>query len=333
MVRLEAASPNTEYLQRMDRPPVNSSLRPVSNRPAHWAVVLAGGDGTRLQSLTLKISGDSRPKQFCSIFGGKSLLSQTWQRLGPLFPRDHTMTVLSGAHERFYREELPPANSHVLVQPENRGTGVAITTSILRIMRSDMDAMVAFFPCDHYYKDEDAFAVTIRSAMAFAEEHPTSLVLLGAQAHLPEVEYGWIEPGQAIRDLPLLRVNRFWEKPSLPEAQALLRRGCLWNTFVTVGRAETFLELLCAEIPDVVSSIAAALTDQDLDPAYRGLSTIDFSHAVLVPQPHRLLVVRDAVSGWADLGNPARVIDTLTRNNIEPAWLAGMRSQAEVVKS
>jgi mannose-1-phosphate guanylyltransferase len=313
---------------------VITTLPPVSDGQAQWAVVLAGGDGTRLQSLTLKISGDLRPKQFCSIFGGKSLLSQTWQRLGPLFRSDHTMSVLTRAHERFYREELPPAeNSYILVQPENRGTGVAITAAILSIIQSDIDALVAFFPCDHYYKDDDAFALTIRSAIAFAEEHPTSLVLLGAQALYPEVEYGWIEPGQAIRDLPLSRVNRFWEKPSLQDAQALLRRGCLWNTFVTIGHTMTFLELLCAKIPDVVSNIAAALSDKDLDSAYRGVRTVDFSQAVLVPQPHRLLVVRDAVSGWTDLGNPTRVIDTLTRNNIEPAWLSEMRSQAEVVKS
>jgi mannose-1-phosphate guanylyltransferase len=326
--RLELRSPSAKDLQREDRSP------PVLERQARWAVVLAGGDGTRLQSLTLKISGDLRPKQFCSIFGGKSLLSQTWQRLGPIFRSDHTMFVLTRAHERFYRQEILGAeNSCMFVQPENRGTGVAITAAILSIIRSDIDSIVAFFPCDHYYTNEDAFASTIRSAMGFADEHPTSLVLLGAHAHYPEVEYGWIEPGQGIGDLPLSRVNRFCEKPSLQEAQALLRRGCLWNTFVTVGRAETFLELLCAEIPDVVSSIAAALTDQDLDSAYRGVRTVDFSHAVLVPQPHRLLVVHDAVSGWTDLGNPTRVIDTLTRNNIEPAWLSEMRSQAEVVKS
>jgi mannose-1-phosphate guanylyltransferase len=104
--------------------------------------------------------------------------------------------------------------------------------------------------------------------MAFSAEHPMSLILLGAQADYPQVEYGWIEPGQAILELLLSRVNRFWEKPSLQKARALLRRGCLWNTFVTVGRAETFLELLCAEIPDVVSTIAAALTYKDLDSAY-----------------------------------------------------------------
>jgi mannose-1-phosphate guanylyltransferase len=175
-------------LQRLDRPQVITTLPSVSDGQAQWAVVLAGGDGTRLQSLTLKISGDLRPKQFCSIFGGKSLLSQTWLRLGPLFRSDHTMSVLTRAHERFYREELPPAeHSHILVQPENRGTGVAITAAILRIMWSDIDAIVALFPCDHYYTDDDAFALTIRSAMGFADEHPTSLVLLGAQAHYPEV--------------------------------------------------------------------------------------------------------------------------------------------------
>jgi len=313
---------------------VTTTLPSVSSGQTHWAVVLAGGDGTRLQSLTLKISGDSRPKQFCSIFGGKSLLSQTWQRLGPLFRSDRTMSVLTRAHERFYREELTTVEtSHILVQPENRGTGVAITAAILRILRSDVEAIVAFFPCDHYYTDGDGFALTIRSAIGFAGEHPTSLILLGAQAHYPEVEYGWIEPGPAVRDLPLWRVNRFWEKPSLQEAQALFRRRCLWNTFVTIGHAETFLELLCAEIPDVVSSVAAALTDNDLDSAYRGVRTVDFSREVLVPQHHRLLVVRDAVSGWADLGNPTRVIDTLTRNNIEPPWLSEVRSQANVAKS
>ena len=48
-----------------------------------WAVILAGGDGTRLQKLTFKIAGDSRPKQFCRVFGNKSLLGQTQNRIDP----------------------------------------------------------------------------------------------------------------------------------------------------------------------------------------------------------------------------------------------------------
>ena len=117
----------------------------------------------------------------------------------------------------------------------------------------------------------------------------------------------------------------------MPEAEVLLRRGCLWNTFVTVGRAEAFVDLLCSEIPDVMLRIAAALsanlksTGGDLDSAYREVPAVDFSRQVLAPQVHQLLVVRDAASGWADLGNPTHVVDTLVRNSIEPAWLSEMR--------
>jgi len=50
-----------------------------------WAVIPAGGDGTRLQSLTLEIEGDSRPKQFSRIYGGRSLLAHTRERLRPVF--------------------------------------------------------------------------------------------------------------------------------------------------------------------------------------------------------------------------------------------------------
>jgi mannose-1-phosphate guanylyltransferase len=156
------------------------------------------------------------------------------------------------------------------------------------------------------------------------ESRHAGALLVGAEARDPEVEYGWIEPGPAISSASpadLSRVNRFREKPSLPIARELLRRGCLWNTFVTIGQAGAFLELLCAEIPDVMFRMAAALTDNDLDPAYREVRAADFSRDVLAPQPHRLLVLRDAASGWTDLGNPARVFDTLVRHSIEPAWL------------
>ena len=74
-----------------------------------WAVILAGGDGTRLQKLTSKIAGDSRPKQFCRIFGNKSLLGHTRERLGPVFRQTRTLFVLTKAHEAFYNDELSDA--------------------------------------------------------------------------------------------------------------------------------------------------------------------------------------------------------------------------------
>jgi len=187
-------------------------------------------------------------------------------------------------------------------------------------MRIDPAAVVGFFPCDHYYSDDESFRCVVKSAVAGAEEFPRSLVIVGAEAEYAETEYGWIEAELAafgIQDQPLRRVNRFWEKPAKRQARALLRSGCLWNTFVTVGRAATFLELICSEVPDVVRVLA----ENDLAAAYASVPSVDFSRDILAHQAKRLLVVRDSTSGWADLGSPDRVVGLLSKKANPPAWL------------
>src|SRR6266404_4040075 len=122
----------------VDQAPV---VMPPGRRSRHrWAVVLAGGDGTRLQSLTLKIAGDSRPKQFCSIFGGETLLTQTRARLESLFHVDRELFVVTRAHETYYRDELRNVDdSRIIPQPLNRGTGVAVAVALLHILQRDAD--------------------------------------------------------------------------------------------------------------------------------------------------------------------------------------------------
>ena len=231
---------------------------------------------------------------------------------------------VSRAHPKYYGEDLRNAgDSHVIEQPLNRGTGIAIILALLRILQRDPDAVVALFPCDHFYADDDSFRLTIQSAVGCAEQNPGSIILVGADAEYPEVDYGWIEPGAVVLEAtagPLARVSRFWEKPALHQAYALLRRGCLWNTFVTVGRATTFFEMFCSQVPEAVLAVSRAMADKTLDVAYPPLDTVDFSRDVIANLPHRLLVLRDRTSGWADLGSPARVLDTLSRNGIQPEW-------------
>ncbi len=289
-----------------------------------WAVLLAGGDGIRLLDLTAKIVGDRRPKQFCPIIGTKSLLSQTRGRLEPLFSADRQVFVVSTAHERYYSEELADAkDSLVIAQPMNRGTAAGMIVALAQVMQADPDALVGFFPCDHHYSNDESFRSMVRSVISAAEQFREALVIFGAEAEYAETDYGWIEPGLAVsqtHDSPLYRVNRFWEKPALSEAKALLQRGCLWNTFVTIGRAATFVELLCSEIPNVVLSITRALADNDLAATYSCLRSVDFSRDILVHQASRLLVLRDSGSGWADLGSPDRVLGLLAKNVNAPAW-------------
>jgi mannose-1-phosphate guanylyltransferase len=315
----------------------NTSV-PTPRMPRHfWAVLLAGGDGSRLRDLTVRIAGDDRPKQFCPIIGAESLLRQTRSRLDPLFPGDRQVFVVSRAHERYYNNELADAkDSLVIAQPMNRGTAIGIIVALVQVMQADPDAIVGFFPCDHHFSDDESFRSTVRAATAGAEQFPQSLVIVGAEAEYAETEYGWIEPGPVVLETqakPLCRVNRFWEKPTLPKARALLESGCLWNTFVTIGSAATFFELVCSEVPEVVLSVARALADSDLTPTYSRLPIVDFSRDVLTHQANRLLVLRDAGSGWADLGSPNRVFGLLAKDVNPPAWFRQTNSPTPQVRA
>jgi mannose-1-phosphate guanylyltransferase len=168
----------------------------------------------------------------------------------------------------------------------------------------------------------------INSAINVSSEHDDSIVLIGAKPEWPEIEFGWIEPGVSITNgtcAPLFGVSRFCEKPGLAEACSLMRNGGLWNTFITIGRVGAFLKLLSATVLPAMTSMAEAVVRGNLDSVYDQIETIDFSKHVLSVEPRGLLVMADNTSGWADLGNQARVIDTLDRYNNEPNWLREMR--------
>jgi mannose-1-phosphate guanylyltransferase len=84
-----------------------------------WGLLLAGGDGTRLRFLTRMLTGDDRPKQFCRVMGGETLLGQTWRRVRLAVPRAHIMAVVTERHERFYRAARPWACPR-LTNPEEK---------------------------------------------------------------------------------------------------------------------------------------------------------------------------------------------------------------------
>lgn len=105
----------------------------------------------------------------------------------------------------------------------------------------------------------------------------------------------------------------------------------LWNTFVTIGRVSTMIEVLCQAAANAMLALSAAILKNDLDSTFRCRSSVDFSRDVLASQPEHLMVIRDPISGRADLGNPNRVLDTLRRERIAPAWLDSIRGSEKAV--
>ncbi len=123
-----------------------------------WALILAGGDGSRLRGLTSQISGDPRPKQFCPIVDGETLLDRTRRRVDLLTRADQQVVVVSRPHEPSYRDlaqELAP--DRLVVQPSNVGTGPGVLYPLLRIQRLAGNVLVAIFPSDHYVSAAAAF--------------------------------------------------------------------------------------------------------------------------------------------------------------------------------
>ena len=294
-----------------------------------WGVILAGGDGVRLRSLTRLVSGDDRPKQFSPLLEGRTLLAQTRLRIAESIDRNRTLFVLTRAHEPFYKNELekvPPGR--MLVQPSTRGTLPAILWSLFRIVRYDQRALVAFFPSDHHYSKESEFMTGVVSAFDLAETNGQSVILLGAPATHPEIDYGWIEPGATDLSGDALRpIERFWEKPSYPIAQSLLDRGCLWNTFVMVGSVAAFLGMIRDTCPTqyrafepMLSLPDSAMEAERMQQVYDQLPTADFSRQVLAVSTDNLAVSSLGDIGWSDLGDPHRLISTLYESGIETPW-------------
>jgi mannose-1-phosphate guanylyltransferase len=300
-------------------------------RRHEWAVVLAGGDGIRLKTLTRKITGDERPKQFCALVGDSTLLEETRQRVTLQFAAHRTLYVLNRVHELYYAPLLAQAcRANLLIQPRNRGTTPAILYSLLRIAAFDPTAIVSLFPSDHYVSDNHKFMAHVRHALDSALRHPERIILLGITPESPEVEYGWIEPARPIAGDPrLFNVRRFWEKPNTSCAQVLHLRGCLWNTFVVVAPVQTLLNVIENALPELFRHfvrLAPILgTNEETRWAaelYDGLESSNLSHEVLARFPNRLAVVKVTGVKWSDLGEPKRVMASLKMAGQCPGWLA-----------
>ncbi|HXJ44409.1 MAG TPA: sugar phosphate nucleotidyltransferase [Bryobacteraceae bacterium] len=304
------------------------------SHPRRWGVILAGGDGSRLLPLTRQVVGDDRPKQFCALIDDETLLRQTRQRISSLVSPERTLVVLTKTHERYFEGNLDGVPlQHQLIQPSNRDTAPAILYSLLRVREADPQAVVAFFPSDHYFADDAPFVEHVDAAFAAVEARPESLLLLGVVPDTPETGYGWIEPGDLLCDQwpgPICRISQFWEKPSHEFALDLMGRGCLWNSFVMVCHVGTLLSLIRHMLPrlydafeSIRSSFLTMAEDGALSRLYSAIRPANFSHEVLSSHPYDsvhpcvLSVMRGANLGWSDLGEPGRVLSAIERKGAQ----------------
>ena len=284
-----------------------------------WAIVLAGGEGSRLRDLTTDASGVAVPKQYCSLTGGQSLLIDTVHRAASVVEPNHICVIVAAQHRRWWEpmcSGMPKSN--IIVQPRNRGTGNGVLLPLLHILARDQGAHIVLLPSDHYVRDEPALASSLRQAVRALEDHPDEVLVLGMHPDDADPDLGYIIPGHSIGP-NISRVERFVEKPSEAAARQLLNRGALWNAFIVATRARALLGLFMTRQPDVVAKMHFAVAEDLRSSAnalattgvYRDLPNIDFSLQILQGAETKLRLIKANRCGWSDLGTPKRLGETL----------------------
>jgi mannose-1-phosphate guanylyltransferase len=274
----------------------------MDTRGSTWAVVLAGGSGQRLATLTTGADGVAVPKQFCHFGSPVTMLEGTLERARTIVPGQRIIAAVVDEHRRWWQEQLnalPTGN--IVVQPRNQGTGAAVLQALVTIRSRDPQATLLVLPSDHGIEDEHVLRRTMFAMLDEARQSPEHLVLLGATPTSAETSYGWIVPNPG----PFGRsstVARFVEKPDASQARELLLAGALWNTFIFAGTAHALALLY--------SACRRRLRDEP--PA------LDFSRHLLSAATDRLRVLVLPRCGWTDLGTPERMHRWMKRNVPEP---------------
>jgi mannose-1-phosphate guanylyltransferase len=270
-----------------------------------WAVILAGGVGSRFWPL----STPERPKQLLALAGSEPLLAEAVRRLTPLVPPERTLVItnrtLAPAVSSLL-SDVPEEN--VIAEPRSAGTAPALAWAAAEIQRrADAGAVMLSVHADWAVGDPEGFRSTLACAAEVAERQK-GLVTVGIVPTRPDPGFGYIQPGEQVDGAR--RAARFVEKPDRTTAERMVRDGYLWNSGIFVWRVGDFLAEVAAHSPEVASALPKAEAG-DIEAFFGAVTPISVDHGVL-ERSARVFVLPgdfewDDVGTWAALRRVRRL--------------------------
>jgi mannose-1-phosphate guanylyltransferase len=260
------------------------------------SVILAGGAGTRFWPMSRK----DCPKQYLHLFGKRSLIQATWDRLSKISKPKDIWVCSSNDQKKLLAKQLP--KTETFLEPAACNTGPAVLLSALELLRagySEQDGM-AIFPADHFISDAPAFERILKQAFGVAEQ-TGSLVTLGITPTTAHTGYGYIEAGAAAAG-GWHRVSRFVEKPDRARAEQFLASGKFyWNSGIFVWRIGAILEAFRTLAPKDYALLQKAKTRAAIAKAYGAVSKLAVDKMILEKSSQVSMV--PASMGWSDVGS------------------------------
>src|SRR5258706_485769 len=273
-----------------------------------YAVIMAGGGGTRLWPISRK----ETPKQLLPLLGKETLFQSTVARLESLFPPERILVVTVAEQASIMQEQVPaiPVENY-LIEPAPRGTASVVGLAAAVLKKRDPQAVMAIQTADHHIRNRDLFNYLIKTAVDVAEKN--YLVTLGITPTFPSTAYGYIQQGEPLVGeyrYPVYTVKRFKEKPDEVTAQRFLGSGDhSWNSGMFVWRVDTILGEIEKQMPELfraIDEIASVWNTPDRDEALRSnwqdlkSQTIDYG---IMEQAERVAVLPAGGLGCSDVGS------------------------------
>ncbi len=274
-----------------------------------YAVVLAGGGGTRLWPL----SRTNNPKQFLKLNENISLIEGAINRITQFIPWENVIVVTNKKYSQTISKLFPKIKkNHIIAEPQKKDTALAMLVGSIFASKLNDDAIIVNVASDHTIEDQDKYEKTILAGALYAKQ-TDSIVAIGIVPTSPHTGYGYIKIGQEIKkmgkDLPVFKVEDFTEKPSLPVAIAYLSTGkYFWNANIYIWSTKTILKTYEKYMPSMYKTTFNKLKNVDiknfnksLEDIYRDSESISIDYAISEKADNLVLIPGDF--GWNDIGS------------------------------
>lgn len=280
----------------------------------NYAIILAGGVGSRFWPL----SSSSEPKQFLSLYSGKSMIEETIARIGGLFKKENIYIATNEIYSRKISRVtkafgLPGKN--VLFEPQGRNTFAPIGILSDKINSIDPDAIITVLPCDHIISKRRVFLKLLKEAQGYAGRG--EIVTFGIPPQTPETGYGYIritdsKKAASHKKIKGYRADRFIEKPSLETAKKLIKdRKHYWNGGIFIFKSSVMMEEIRHFLPRAYK-IIKRINPGNLKKLWHQLPALSIDYAVM--EKTRKMVVLAADCGWKDLGSLQTMSEILKKD-------------------
>jgi mannose-1-phosphate guanylyltransferase len=273
-----------------------------------YAVVMAGGGGTRMWPVSRKAS----PKQTLRLIGETSLFQRSVERLSVIFPPERIIVVTVAEQVAQLKEQCPfiPDKSFI-VEPLPRGTASVVGLAAIAIQLNDPQAVMAVVTADHFIGNTELFCHLLMAAKDVARDD--YLVTLGIEPTFPSTGYGYIQRGKLLGiydGLNAFSVVKFKEKPDEEQAIEMLKDGKhAWNSGMFVWSVKIIMDEFERQMPDLSSALqeiskAWATEDQDsvLSRVWPSIEseTIDYG---IMEGAQKVAVIPAKGLDWSDVGS------------------------------